>query len=616
MNEPTFAAVYHEVFIALAHEASDEAFFALLAEKARLLSGAESGAVALLRDVSEELEFVGVAGENAAELRGTRVHASDSRAGEVARTGEMHLSAQPPTAILPVFHERKSVGALFVFGGLDAFSGDALLALHTLTAAASARVSAMHLRRASNEGLRLAAVTESAANATSLDMLAELACDHLDADAVAIYLADEDDELHMAADAGLPESLRGSSPEDISSEGSGLRLVGGVSYPLLVGERIVGLLCAYTHNLQTDDTRLAVAQALARHAAALVESERLRAEAARRADEATTLYELSQAVSATLKLSEVLTRAVDAACTRLEIEKCALFLKDPGSERLRLAASRGLSADAESRLRPMVGDGLPGWVVRFQTPTVSEDLEADLRNASFPLDCEGASLVAAPLQIGSQTIGVLCGLSARPRRFTVAELELAYTIANHSAIAIENARVYAETRRQSVALRRYLQGVAHALSSRKANQNVPEVIASLTREAIGCDRAALYLAETAADGYVTVRQLAATGYRASESWLCPEQGDCGAAWVARKGRALSAPNVERDGRFGPGNKWERPKAGAYAAVPLRTDGDVLGVLEVVRRTPLPTGANDLRQLSALARHAALALEGVQRRRKR
>ncbi|MGC4047460.1 MAG: GAF domain-containing protein [Armatimonas sp.] len=614
MNESTFAAVYHEVFLALAHESSDEAFFALLAKKARLLSGAESSAITLLRQQGEMLEFAGAAGENAAELRGTRVRARDSLAGDVALAGELHLSTEPPAAILPIFHENKSVGSLFVFGGPSAFSGDALLALHTLVAAASARVSAMRLRRASNEGLRIAAAIEATSNATSLDTLAELACEHLDADAVAIYLADEDDEMHLAADAGLPESLRGGAREAIDSEGSGLRLAEVA--PLRIGERIIGTLSAYTYNPQTDETRSAVTTALARHAANLVERERLREEAARRADEATTLYELSQAVSATLKLSEVLTRAVDAACTRLEIEKCALFLKDPGSEKMRLAASRGLSADAESRLRPMVGEGLPGWVVRFQTPTVSDDLESDLRNAGFPLDSEGVSLVAAPLQIGTETIGVLCGLSSRPRRFTVAELELAYTIANHSAIAIENARVYAETRRQSVALRRYLQGVAHALSSPKTTQNVPDVIASLTREALGADRAALYLAETAPDGYVTVRQLAATGHRASESWLCPEQGDCPAAWVARKSRALSAPNVERDGRFGNGNKWERPRAGAYAAVPLRTDGNTLGVLEVVRRAPLPTGANDLRQLSALARHAALALEGVLRRRKR
>jgi hypothetical protein len=125
MNEPAFAAVYHEVLLALAHEASDEAFFGLLAERARTLSGSESAAVVLLRgELRDELEFAGAAGEDAAELRGTRIRAADSRAGEVARTGEPHLSARPATAILPLFHSGRSAGALVVSGSPEgAFSG-------------------------------------------------------------------------------------------------------------------------------------------------------------------------------------------------------------------------------------------------------------------------------------------------------------------------------------------------------------------------------------------------------------------------------------------------------------------------------------------------------------
>jgi GAF domain-containing protein len=608
------AAAYHEVLLALAGETSDDAFFALLAKKAVQLSAAESAAVALLREGEpSELEFVGASGENAAELRGTRVRTSDSRAGEVARTGQLYLCSRPPLVILPLFVEQRGAGALVAFGAPDgsAFSSEALLSLQTLAAAASARAGAVRLRRSADNGLRLAAACEVAARTEDLDTLMDLARELLDADAVALYLADDEGSLHLAADAGLPEPLRAVGPEEADWERNGLRIAIGL--PLPGAGRSPGALFALTHNLQVDATRPAVAAVLAQQAARLVEAGRLREEAARRADEATALYELSQAVSATLKLPEVLHRVVDAACAQLALEKCALFLKEPGSERLRLAAGRGLGEDAATRLRPVVGEGLPGWVVQFQTPTASEDLVGDRRNSSYPLESEGVSLVAAPLQVGGSTIGVLCGLTGRTRHFTVAEVELAYTIANHSAIAIENARVYAETRRQAVALRRYLQGVAHAVASPKAAQLVPDVVASLTREALGADRAALYLTSTDDSGFIQVRQVAAVGHRASESWLCSDGVDCPAAWVARKGRALAAPSVERDTRFG--SKWERPRSGGYAAVPLKTDEGVLGVLEVVRRSP-SEGTSDLRQLTALARHAALALEGALLRRRR
>ncbi|CAA9586077.1 MAG: hypothetical protein AVDCRST_MAG88-3957, partial [uncultured Thermomicrobiales bacterium] len=83
--------------------------------------------------------------------------------------------------------------------------------------------------------------------------------------------------------------------------------------------------------------------------------------------------------------------------------------------------------------------------MEFETPTAVQDVAADHRNASAPLHTEGVvSMTCMPLQVGAATIGVLCAMSSRRRLFTVAEMELLYTIANQAAIAIENARIYAD----------------------------------------------------------------------------------------------------------------------------------------------------------------------------
>ena len=633
MSDLTASAVYHEVFLALAHEASDEAFFGLLAEKTRLLTGSETAAVALLDAERANVTLAGVSGESAGELRGTRVAASDSVAGPTALTGETHLSYRSEgrsAAIVPIFACSRSVGALASLNkpDPDGFSGDDLLVLHTLAAAAAARVGARDRRRSTEGAARrlaaadeaLAALTDGETLSESLDGFAALARDHLDADGIAILLADDEGRaLHVAAESGLPAELleRGVPDAGIEAWCAGSELFVLEMAPLRRGERSLGTLVALGRTPSLDATRTQIAGALARQASLAIECAILREEVARRGDEATALYELSQAVGATLKMPQVLSRAADAARAHLAVEKVALFLREPTGERLRLAVERGFEPGAEYRLRPAVGQGLPGWVVQFQTPTASSDLAADLRNAGFPLEGEGvASLVAAPLQVGTETLGVLCGLTARPRRFTVAEIELAYTIANQTAAALENARAYAETRRQSIALRRYLQGVARAVSSPKAAAQVPEVVVSLTRDALGADRVALYLIEPKGEGTLVLRTLAAAGHRAAEPWLLSDTGDSPAAWVARKGRALHAPSTAADPRFG--TKWERPRSGAYAAAPLKGEsGIVLGVLEIWRRSPAAFDRrSDLRQLSALAKHAALALEGAQRKRNR
>ena len=628
MPDPRAAAAFHEVFLALAHEASDEAFFGTLARNARVLAGAETAVVALLDIARSQLHFAGVSGPTETELRGTRVEVADSRLGRTALTGEVMLSPGDTGSVaVPIFHGSVSVGSLAAQSKPGGFTGDDLLALQTLTTAAVVRVGAILRRRESDATLRRLTAAEEALETLlrtgtlpeALDALCRVAAEHLDADSIGLFLADDEDRaLHLAADSGLPDALRErtlASADEAISWAESAQLFVRESIPLKRGDRALGLLVALGRTPLVDPARHEVAGALARQAALAIECASLREEVARRADEATTLYELSQAVSSTLKVPEVLARAAEAARNRLGVEKVAVFLREPGSDRLRLAHGIGLLDGADSRLKPLLGQGLPGWVVQFETPTASSDLATDRRDASFSLVGEEvASLVAAPLQSGNKTVGVLCGMSARPRWFTVAEIELAYTIANQTALALENARAYAETRRQSIALRRYLQGVARAVSSPRAATPVPEVIAELTRDALGADRAALYRVRSSDDGAIAVESLAAAGHRGSEAWLTPPDADSPAAWVARKGRALCVPNLAGDLRFG--TKWEKPRVGAYVAVPLKSEDGTIGVLEIWRRSPSDERAADLRQLSALARHAALALEGALRRRKR
>lgn len=625
MPHPSDSSYRQELFLALAEERSDEAFFALVARSVLRATGAETAVVTLLDESRATLTFAGVAGPHEGELRGTRVAVGHARLGPAALSGVSQTS--PRELVEPILLGGLSLGALAAQDKSADFSEGDARELKTLAAAAATRVAAIRRRRETAAALRRLTAAEQALDTVlsaatlpeSLDALCNVAREHLDADAVALFLADEDGRaLHLAADVGLPDALRERSLDSLEvaeawAEPSGLVIREAI--PLRRGEKLLGVLLALGRAPMPDSIRREVARTLGRQASLAIECASLREEVARRADEATTLYELSQAVTATLKTPEVLARAAEAARNRLAVEKVAIFLREPGSERLRLAHAAGLFEGAEARLKPLVGQGLPGWVVRFETPTASSDLKADRRDESYTLAGEGvASLVAAPLQSGNQTIGVLCGLTARPRWFTVAEIELAYTIANQTAVALENARAYALARRQSVALRRYLQGVARAVSSPRSHAQVPDVITALTRDALGADRAALYRVRSEGDGAVALDALAASGHRAGEPWLLPTGGDSPAAWVARKGRAICVPSAAEDARFG--TLWEKPKSGAYVAVPLKTEDGTIGVLEIWRKLPSEDRGSDLRQLSALAKHAALALEGTLRRRKR
>ncbi len=83
-----------------------------------------------------------------------------------------------------------------------------------------------------------------------------------------------------------------------------------------------------------------------------------------------------------------------------------------------------------------------------------------------------------------------------------------------------------------------------------------------------------------------------------------------AGWVAREGIPVVIPDVSRDTRFCNqiGRETDR-KTKSLICVPIRSKGDIMGVLEIVNRTKKrPFTREDLALLMRLVDHAALAIE--------
>lgn len=417
----------------------------------------------------------------------------------------------------------------------------------------------------------------------------------------------------------------------------GLPARSGIAAPIRSGDVTHGLVLAVS-NQPSGTYRLADANllsALAAQAAAALENAFLYEDAQRRAEEAAALYELSQTITSTLRLDAVLDLVADSVRNLLDVDKFALFLRDRVSgsnegaaapagtaDRMRLVVERGLPPGAGERLQPCVGQGIAGWVVEWETPAAVRDVAADHRNRAAPLQDEGVvSLCAMPLQVGAATIGALCALSSRRRLFTVAEVELLYTIANQAAIAIENARVYADVRQKAQELRRYFHRVGRALGSPGSPEEVPQLIAALTVEVMGADRCALYTldaaeaddaAATTPTAAANLRLEAAFNFRPSVAFL----EDSPAGHVARRARPLTVEDLAADARFVDWLAAQRSgrggsgRLGSYLGVPLRADKRVVGVLEVYTRAPRQWRGDEVRLLLTFASQAAVAFRNA------
>lgn len=658
----------HEVMQAVARQSDMRDTLSLVAEKARALTGAASAAVTLLDSTRTLLDFAAVAGADSAQILGQTVRVEDALAGQTALTGELYLAHHPAqtrpllatldpsttqewgvrsAVVVPIYLQGRPAGALAAINREDgdSFGGGDVLRLQLLANAAALALGADALQRQSSQKQRERDILFQAARATSSSLnvqevlasvLATVA-DTLEMATGGVFLLNDDrTRLYIGADRGLEEddrdrqlptdtgpcavalgsgqpflvadALQDYEPEDLPLPGMRSLLLA----PMVARSTPEGLIVvgsrqenAYTR----DDAHLL--SAVAGQAAVALENAWLYEDATRRAQEATAIYELSQAVGATLELDRVLHFVADSVLSLLHVDKFALFLHNPRANLLEIKIARNIRHETVQSMRPRPGEGIAGWVYEFETPTAVQDVAADHRNRSCPIDGEAVtSLVSVPLQSGDQVIGVLHAMSSRRRLFTVGEMELLYTIANQVGAAIANAQMYEEARQQSDEIRKGIRRVARALGSSLSPQETAQAVADLATEMIGADRSVLHVVDT--QGRLSPR--AAFNFRAA---LAPDvaragegarSGETATAVIARRGRTLAIPDFSAEPRYAPPPFAGR--LGGYLGVPLKLGKDLLGVLEVYTREPRRFTPDEARLLITFASQASVALQNA------
>jgi GAF domain-containing protein len=172
------------------------------------------------------------------------------------------------------------------------------------------------------------------------------------------------------------------------------------------------------------------------------------------------LHTISQAIGASLDVTAVLDTALDALTHVTGHEISSLHLIAPDGVMLRLHGDRGLSTALREMNRQLrLGEGVIGSVAatgvtrRFADVVDAPDL---LPAARAIVVKEGVrAFVSVAVQHRGRILGVLSLGRRQPEAFSDVDIELVEASANQIALALENAKLYEETRHQ-------LEGLKHA----------------------------------------------------------------------------------------------------------------------------------------------------------
>jgi signal transduction histidine kinase len=154
------------------------------------------------------------------------------------------------------------------------------------------------------------------------------------------------------------------------------------------------------------------------------------------------LYDLGQVINSSLSLDDVLDRVARTTARAIH-SGCALLLLDEAGTNLEFRAVHGASAE---KVRPAplpAAFGPWGEALRMGRPAVSTARAASPR---FLPGERPAHIACVPLTSKDRPIGVVCAFRSRPQPFSATEVDLLTVIASQAALAVENAKLYSQTK--------------------------------------------------------------------------------------------------------------------------------------------------------------------------
>jgi sigma-B regulation protein RsbU (phosphoserine phosphatase) len=241
-------------------------------------------------------------------------------------------------------------------------------------------------------------------------------------------------------------------------------VVAELAIPLVHRDRLVGVLNIEGPDVEafTPAARTAL-RVLANHLAAAIANATLHRETRWYAGLLATLYEIGKETASILDLDELLHRVAEIVKRVIDYEMFGILLVDEDRGELVLRKAVNLGSSKEKQ-RLKAGEGLCGAAVRTKAPVLVGDVRKDPRYVG--LVPETRSELVVPLVHKDRVVGVFDLESPVLDRFTEEHVKVLTPLASQVAVAVENARLYAELKKNEERLHKELiiaQGIQRGL---------------------------------------------------------------------------------------------------------------------------------------------------------
>jgi len=315
-------------------------------------------------------------------------------------------------------------------------------------------------------------------------------------------------------------------------------------------------------------------------------------------------------ISCNLNLEEVLKQIMEIVIYITKGDTCLIYLLDDTKEELILRASKNPHPKILGKIKLKFGEGITGWVAKEKKyVSISKNASDDPRFKFFhnlPEDKYQAFL-SIPIINKDEVIGVINVQHRQSHEHSQNEINLLSTVAQQVGFAIENARLYEETKKRASQLET-LAEVSKTIVSNQYLKEILQLIVTMTAEMMNSKICSIMLLdEKKQELFIEATQSLSEEYIKKPPL---KVGESISGKVVKEKKPITVLDVTKE----PGYKYPQiaKKEGicSMLAVPMIIKDKVIGVINSYTATEHKFSEDEIKILQSVANQAAAAIENT------
>lgn len=374
--------------------------------------------------------------------------------------------------------------------------------------------------------------------------------------------------------------------------------------PLSIGERVLGIVgvgLKASEKLKLEDLNLC--QSMVSQAAFAMENARLYEDVKQKAEEAFSLYQVTQRLSSILDVNELLDQILKVIVESFGYLNCAILLADKNKKELFIKAAHGFSDELLKNMRIKIGEeGITGWVAQTGEPLAVGEVSKDPRYVMGMLECK--SEIAVPLILKGEVIGVLDAASEKSFAFGEKDTRILSQLASQIAVVLENSRLFSEEKKRYVQLS-LINDVGRKVVSTLNLDKLLEDTAEVVQLSLKYDHISLFLLDEST-GELILKTFCGKSGNVVKPGYRQKKGIGMVGKAAESGKTILCHDVTKEANYIPAIK----EMMSELSVPIKSGKKLMGVLDVQNFTKDTFDQQDVAVLETVADLLATAINNT------